>query len=178
MRTQIQAFFFFFEKRRNIIHFFQEIDSVTSAPVPRGQMQSPWLGDKVESGIGLPMVHFAVVDIRWGYSQLRHGVPYTMFFFEFGLWQGLKHFRKLATVFNLFTNLSLNCAQMRMLSQKVHRKLCWLSIFAKIIIVRKCFLKIAPPPLPPPPHVSDLLHETTLKWMSTVCAARFIFVSR
>jgi hypothetical protein len=25
------------------------------------------------------------VDIRWGYSQLRHRVPDTMFFFGFGL---------------------------------------------------------------------------------------------
>ncbi len=25
------------------------------------------------------------VDIRWGYSQLQHKVPYTMFFFGFGL---------------------------------------------------------------------------------------------
>ncbi len=45
-----------------------------------GQILSPWIGDKVGSGIGLPMVCIGVesgVDIRWGYSQLRHRVPYT-----------------------------------------------------------------------------------------------------
>ncbi len=45
-----------------------------------GQILSPWKGDKVDSGIGLPMVCIGVefgVDIRWGYSQLRHRVPYT-----------------------------------------------------------------------------------------------------
>ena len=46
-----------------------------------GQIQSPWVGDKVDSGIGLPMVNVlrvdSGVDIRWAYSQLRHRVPHT-----------------------------------------------------------------------------------------------------
>ncbi len=49
----------------------------------RGQIKSPWLLDKnvlesfrVDSG----------VDIGEVGSQLRHGVPYTMFFFGFCLW--------------------------------------------------------------------------------------------
>jgi hypothetical protein len=54
--------------------------------IPRiwGEIQSPWLGDKVDSGTGLRstlaygslgwrvVVDDSVVDIRWGYSQLRH----------------------------------------------------------------------------------------------------------
>ncbi len=43
---------------------------------------------KVDSGMRLPMVNVLVdfgVDIRWGFSQLLHMVPYTTFFFEFGL---------------------------------------------------------------------------------------------
>ncbi len=46
---------------------------------------------KVDSGIGLPNAHGkwvgvdSGVDIRWGYSQLRHRVLYTMFFCGFGL---------------------------------------------------------------------------------------------
>ncbi len=67
-------------------------------PEAWGQIQSPRLGDKVDfawhrvkvdSGIGLPMVNVSGVDsgvdTRWGYSQLRQRVPYTMFFFGIGL---------------------------------------------------------------------------------------------
>ncbi len=45
-----------------------------------------WHRVKVDSGIGSPMVHVLGFDIRGGYSQLRHRVPYTMFFIGFGLW--------------------------------------------------------------------------------------------
>ncbi len=53
----------------------------------KGQIQSPWLGDKVDSGIGMVTVLGvdSGVDIRGGYSQLRHRVTYTIFFFVFGL---------------------------------------------------------------------------------------------
>ncbi len=55
------------------------------------QIPRLWLGDKVDSGIGLPMVN--VLSRLWSghevslytYSQLRHRIPYTMFFFGFGL---------------------------------------------------------------------------------------------
>jgi hypothetical protein len=33
-----------------------------------------------------PLFFGWTISIRWGYSQLRHRVPYTMFFFGFGLW--------------------------------------------------------------------------------------------
>ncbi len=50
-----------------------------------------WHRVKVDSGTGLPAHGTCVwvdygVDIRWGYSQLRHRVLYTMFLFGFGLW--------------------------------------------------------------------------------------------
>jgi hypothetical protein len=55
----------------------------------RGQILSPWLEDKVDSGIVLPMVHvlesILELTLMWGYSQLRHRVPYTMFLFEYSL---------------------------------------------------------------------------------------------
>ncbi len=57
----------------------------------RGQILSPWLGDKVDSGIGLTVDYGtcvavgAGVDISRGYSQIRNRVPYTMFSFGFGL---------------------------------------------------------------------------------------------
>jgi hypothetical protein len=69
-----------------------------SCSVLKGQIQSPcnWgikstltYRVKVDSGIGLPTGECAGVDsgvdIRSGYSQLRHRVTYTMFFFGFGL---------------------------------------------------------------------------------------------
>ncbi len=67
-----------------------------SCLVFRGQILSPcwgikstWHRVKVDSGMGLAMVQVwgvdSGVDIRWVYSQLRHRVPYTMFFFEFCL---------------------------------------------------------------------------------------------
>ncbi len=54
-----------------------------------GEILSPWLEDKVDSGIGLTSTLARVdhhgrcvgVDKRWGYSQLRHRDPYTMFGF-------------------------------------------------------------------------------------------------
>ncbi len=57
----------------------------------------PWVGDKVDSGIGLrstltsdwpwyPCVGVdSGVDIWWGHNQLWHRVPYTMFLFEYSL---------------------------------------------------------------------------------------------
>jgi len=45
----------------------------------RGQILSPWLGDKVGSGMC-----WSRHKVR-GYSQLRQRIPYTMFFFWFGL---------------------------------------------------------------------------------------------
>ncbi len=54
----------------------------------RGQMQSSQLG--IKSRLWHWVAHGKCtgvdsgVDIRWGYSQLRHRVPYTMFFFGFG----------------------------------------------------------------------------------------------
>ncbi len=60
-----------------------------SCMISRGQILSLWPGGKVDSGIGFPQCKCVGVDsgvnIRWGYSQLRHWVPYTMFFFGFGL---------------------------------------------------------------------------------------------
>ncbi len=46
----------------------------------RGQILSSWMGDQVDSGIGLPNANGTClwVDIRWGYSQVRHRVPYTI----------------------------------------------------------------------------------------------------
>jgi hypothetical protein len=65
--------------------------------------RSPWQGDKVDSGIGLPMGKCVGVDIgmdiRWGYilySHLRHKVPHTMFFFGCGPWDTVDadHFKR------------------------------------------------------------------------------------
>ncbi len=54
------------------------------------KIQIPWRGDKVDSGIrvahGKCVGLDSGVDIRWGYSELRHRVPYTMVFFGFLLW--------------------------------------------------------------------------------------------
>jgi hypothetical protein len=76
-------------------------DNGSPTPFPRsyrGRIQRSWLVDKVDSGIGLRTI-LALgcliygkcvqvdcgVGIRWGYSQLRHRVPFTMFFFGFDL---------------------------------------------------------------------------------------------
>ncbi len=48
-----------------------ELQCTLYGTTPKGQIQSPWLGDKVDYGCG--------------YIQLLHRVPYTIFFFGFGL---------------------------------------------------------------------------------------------
>ncbi len=44
------------------------------------------------------------LDIRWGYSQLRHRVPYTMLFFGFGCWfHSCRAFGHILYIFHLCT---------------------------------------------------------------------------
>ncbi len=77
-------------QQKEILIFFQRVPSVSKRI--RGQIQSLWLRDKVNSGIWLrSILAYRVahgksvgvnseVDIRWGYSQLRHSF----------LWIGLR----------------------------------------------------------------------------------------
>ncbi len=69
-----------------------------------------WRRVKIGSGIGLPINKCvgvdSGVDIRWGHSQLWNRVPYTMFFFGFGL-------RKRA---DIFAGLPIQCSSFALLT--------------------------------------------------------------
>ncbi len=73
---------------------WREKSSFKLRPNPKsltGGLSQLWHRIKVDSDIGLPMVNAkcvwvdSEVDIRWGFSQLRHRVSNTMFFSGFGL---------------------------------------------------------------------------------------------
>ncbi len=72
------------DRKRLVVLIFVLIKLTTVAAILKGLQilkpnPKPWLGDKVDSGLGLPqpMLYVGVdsgVDIRWGYSQLLHRV--------------------------------------------------------------------------------------------------------